>query len=178
MPEDRPSKTDAVDDAPSAASAASGGLKAWLPLLVTIVLMPVLAYGITQYVLVPQLQKSLGLTAAKAVDGKVKKDNPKDKPVSLPMNKLLVNVAGSMGARYLLVSLSVVGSGEDFKAKLDEHDAQLRDMACSVLGSKSLSDLEKPGERNLIRNELISGFNNILGDSTVQEIYFPEFAIQ
>jgi flagellar basal body-associated protein FliL len=30
----------------------------------------------------------------------------------------------------------------------------------------------------MIRNELLSGFNNILGDGTVQEIYFPEFAIQ
>ena len=76
------------------------------------------------------------------------------------------------------MTLSVVGSGEDFKAKIDDHDAQLRDMACGVLGSKSLADLEKPGERNLIRNELIAGFNNILGDSTVSEMYFPEFAIQ
>ena len=30
----------------------------------------------------------------------------------------------------------------------------------------------------MIRNELISGFNNILGDGSVEEIYFPEFAIQ
>jgi flagellar FliL protein len=83
-----------------------------------------------------------------------------------------------MGARYLLVSLSIVGTGADFKNVVDEHDAQLRDMASGVLGSIPLADLEKPGERNLIRNELISGFNNILGDSTVQEIYIPEFAIQ
>jgi flagellar basal body-associated protein FliL len=30
----------------------------------------------------------------------------------------------------------------------------------------------------MIRNELITGFNNILGDSVVQEIYLTEFAIQ
>jgi flagellar FliL protein len=72
----------------------------------------------------------------------------------------------------------LVGSGPDFQAKITEHDAQLRDIASGVLGSKSLADLEKPGERNLIRNELISGFNGILGDSAIQEIYLPEFAIQ
>jgi flagellar FliL protein len=138
----------------------------------------------TQFVLLPGLQKQLGGIVPASAPGsaptaaKAKPDSAKEKPVSVSMSKLLVNVAGTMGARYLLVTLSVVGSGVDFKTKIDDHDAQLRDMAAGVLGSKSLTDLEKPGERNLIRNELIAGFNSILGDSTVQEIYFPEFAIQ
>jgi flagellar basal body-associated protein FliL len=78
----------------------------------------------------------------------------------------------------LLVSLSVAGSNANFKEKMQEHDAQLRDMACSSLAAKTLADLEKPGARNLIRSELITGFNNILGDSMVQDIYLTEFAIQ
>ena len=94
------------------------------------------------------------------------------------MTKLLVNVAGTMGQRYLLVSLSIVGADTDFKEKLQEHDAQLKDMACGALATKTLADLEKPGARNLIRAELISGFNNILGSPAVQEIYLTEFAIQ
>jgi flagellar FliL protein len=182
MPEERPAKTPPTDDAAIPASAPSaGGFQSWLPLIITIVLMPVLAWGVTKFVLLPQLQKSLGITStagAAVGGGSSAVRDPKAKLVTVPVNKLLVNVAGSMGARYLLVSLSVVGTGDDFKAKLDEHDAQLRDMACGVLAAKSMTDLEKPGERNVIRNELISGFNNILGDSTVQEIYIPEFAIQ
>ena len=94
------------------------------------------------------------------------------------MNKLLVNVAGTMGSRYLLVSLSIVGADPDFKSKLQAHDPQLRDLACGALSTKTLADLEKPGARNLIRSELISGFNNILGGALVQEIYLTEFAIQ
>jgi len=142
--------------------------------------MPVLAFGMTQYVLLPRLQDGLGAkpSAAAPAAAKPKKENPGAKPVSVPMNKLLVNVAGTMGARYLLVSLSVVGSGSDFKEQMQSHDAQLRDAASSVLGAKTLADLEKPGARNLIRNELLASFNNILGDSVVQDIYIPEFAIQ
>jgi flagellar FliL protein len=178
MPEDRstPPATEAA--APAAKSRVS--LKPWLPLLITVFLMPVLAWGMTRFVILPQLQKELagGGSAPAAAAAKPKTDPSKEKTVTIPMNKLLVNVEGTLGARYLMVNLAVVGSGADFKAKIDDHDAQLRDMACGVLGSKSLADLEKPGERNLIRNELIAGFNNILGDSTVQEIYFPEFAIQ
>ena len=36
-----------------------------------------------------------------------------------------------------------------------------------ALSSKTLADLEKPGARNLIRTELINGFNNVLGDNSV-----------
>jgi flagellar basal body-associated protein FliL len=51
-------------------------------------------------------------------------------------------------------------------------------MACGALATKTLADLEKPDARNLIRTELMTGFNNILGDSMVQDIFFTEFAIQ
>jgi flagellar protein FliL len=163
----------------AAAPAASGGIKAWLPLIVTLLLMPALAFGVAQYVILPQLQKGLGMKAAAGGDASsAKKDSAGSKAESVVMNKLLVNVADTMGARYLLVSLSVVGNGSDFKQKMTDRDAQLRDMACGALATKTLADLEKPGERNLIRTELITGFNGILGDSTVQEIYLTEFAIQ
>jgi flagellar FliL protein len=169
--------------AAGAPAASSGGIKAWLPLIVMTLLMPALAYAMTAFVMVPKLQKGLGVSGSASAGETASVDKPKKeaagaKTESVPVNKLLVNVAGTMGARYLLVSLSVVGAGSDFKAQMDSHDAQLRDMAQSTLATKTLADLEKPGARNMIRNELLAGFNNILGDGTVQEIYFPEFAIQ
>jgi flagellar FliL protein len=151
-----------------------------LPLIVTAALMPGIAYAMTQFVLVPQLKKSLGLSPASAITVKAKeaKPGPETKLESVQMNKLLVNVAGTMGARYLLVSLSVAGSDQDFKGKVAARDPQMRDFACGVLATKTIADLEKPGARNVIRSELISGFNNILGGALVQEIYLTEFAIQ
>ena len=179
MPDDDKKNADG-EGSSGAAPAASGGFKAWLPLLVTILLMPALAFGVAQYVLLPQLQKGLGIKTPDAGGDSAssKKDSASSKQQIVLMNKLLVNVAGTMGARYLLVSLSVAGTSSDFKDKMAEHDAQLRDMASGSLATKTLADLEKPDERNLIRTELISGFNNILGDSSVQDIYFTEFAIQ
>jgi len=168
----------------AAAPAAASGGNPWIPLIVMIVLMPVLAFVMTNFVILPKLQKGLGggsaTTAAAAGDAKGKKEGAAlaAKKETVALNKLLVNVSGTMGARYLLASLSVVGAGADFKTKMEEHDAQLRDMAQGALRTKTIADLEKPTAQNLIRNELISGFNNILGDGTVEEIYFPEFAIQ
>jgi flagellar FliL protein len=158
--------------------APTGGFKAWLPLVATLLIMPVLAYSMTTFVLLPRLQKGLGMAPVVAADTKNPKSTAPAKKDSVVLNKLLVNVAGTMGARYLLVSISVVGSDADFKTKMADFEPQLRDMACGALSAKTLTDLEKPGARNLIRTELISGFNNILGGSMVQEIYLTEFAIQ
>jgi len=170
-------KPAATESAPEPAPAAkSGGISAWLPLILAVVLMPVLAFGMTKFVIVPELQKSLGIK----LPGETKPKAAADvKKISVPFNKLLVNIAGTMGARYLLVSVTVVGTGgEAFKTKMAENDAQLRDMAMGTLANKTLADLEKPGARNLIRTELINGFNNVLGDNSVQEIYITEFGIQ
>jgi flagellar FliL protein len=180
MPEDD-NKEEAAETPAPAPVAAGGGFKAWLPLIVTILLMPALAFGVAQFVILPQIQKGLGIKttgASTSAAGDSKKEASGAKQESVLMQKMLVNVAGTMGARYLLVSVSVVGTGADFKQKMADRDAQLRDMACGDLATKTLADLEKPGARNLIRTELINGFNNILGDSSVQDIYFTEFAIQ
>ncbi len=169
----------AAAEAKPPAAAAQAGFKAWLPLLATALAMPLLAFAMTRFVLLPQLQKGLGISAAPTeVHAKGAKEGEAAKQEPMPMNKLLVNVAGTMGSRYLLVSLSIVGSDPDFKAKIQAHDPQLRDLACGALATKTLADLEKPGARNLIRSELISGFNNILGAPLVQEIFLTEFAIQ
>jgi flagellar FliL protein len=178
-----PDEASAAAPAPSPAAPSGAGFTAWLPLVITVLLMPALAYAMTTAVLLPRLQKGLGATAVSAASAstsepEAKKNNSAAKKETVTMNKLLVNVAGTMGARYLLVSLSMGGSDPDFKNKVQDFEPQLRDMACGTLSTKTLADLEKAGARNLIRSELISGFNSILGAPLVQEIYLTEFAIQ
>jgi flagellar FliL protein len=170
----------AENAAETAPVAPSSGFKSWLPLILAVVLMPALAFGMTKFVIVPELQKSLGIKEnADGGSGAKSKSGADSKKISVPFNKLLVNIAGTMGSRYLLVSVTLVGTGgEAFKTKVAENDAALRDMAMGALANKTLADLEKPGARNLIRTELINGFNNVLGDSSVQEIYITEFGIQ
>ena len=181
---DKPAPTPEGAAPAAEAPAAGGGIKALLPLILSVVLMPVIAFAMTKFVLLPQLQK--GLVVRAATPGghgeggeKSKKEPAGAKRETVIFNKLLVNVSGTMGARFLQVSLSISGTGgEEYKKKMEEHDAQLKDMATSALALKTIADLEKPNARNLIRTELITGFNNILGDAMVQEIYFTDFAIQ
>lgn len=181
-----PAPEAAAPAAEFASSASAGGMAAWLPLILSVVLMPVLAYATTLFVLAPKLQKALGApAAAEAGHGKKgagghggKEGEGEAKKTNVALKKVLVNVAGTQGTRFLLANLTLVGAGEEFKAKVEENQDQLADVAAGVLGSKTISDLERPGARNLIRSELITVFNSVLGEGAVKEIYLTEFAVQ
>jgi flagellar basal body-associated protein FliL len=83
-----------------------------------------------------------------------------------------------MGTSYLMTSLTLVGKDESFKSKVEQNKDQLLDLATGTLCTKTISDLEKPGARNVIRAELLTLFNNALGGPVIQEIYITELAIQ
>ena len=173
------------------AAAAPGGIKAWLPLILTVVTMPLLAFATTRFVLIPKLAKSAGqpevvAAVAAAEPAAEAKGKEKEKTgaaagkakTSVQLNKLLVNVAGTMGTRYLMTSVTLVGTDPDFHNKIDENHDQLMDLATGTLRTKTIADLEKPGALNVIRAELMTVFNNALGGPLVQEIYITELAIQ
>ena len=191
-----------------------GGIKAFLPLIIMVVLMPVLAFTTTKFLILPKIVQARGDVAheeggehgetAEAAGGghgtkeeggdkghgkEPAKDAGKEKEhggksaggkkkQSVPIAKVIVNVAGSMGSRYLMTSFTVVGSHNDFKTTIEDNKDQLLDLANSAMASKTINDLEKPGARNQLRAELMSIFNNALGSGLVQEIYFTEFAVQ
>ena len=196
--------------AAAGAPAGGGGIKALLPLLVTIVLMPVLAFVTTKFLIVPKIlharggevpeeaaeeggdahgakpeakhgedKADKGHGEAKKPDaGEKGKAGGKGKKQTAQLSKMIVNVAGTAGTRYLMSSITIVGTHADLKGLIEENKDQLLDLANSALASKTISDLEKPGSRNQLRSELMSIFNNALGGTIVQEIYFTEFAIQ
>jgi flagellar FliL protein len=198
-------KAEAPKPAEGAAPAAGGGgMKAMLPLILNVVLMPVMAYVMTVFVLLPKINNANvgahaksegGEAAADGAHGDAKAEDhggsgKEEKSgggkhggggakQSVPLSaKVIVNVAGTAGTRYLLAQLTLVGTHAELKDNVDKNDAQLRDVASSVLGTKTIADLDKPGSRNLIRTELIGAFNGVLGEGRVKEIYFTEFAIQ
>jgi flagellar basal body-associated protein FliL len=172
-----------------AAAPAGGGLKAMLPLILTVVLMPVLALVMTKFVLVPKLQQAITASATTtdhgagegAADGTGQPGGAgtaKGSKATVPLPKIIVNVKDTQATRYLMSSYTLVGQGEGFKTLLEANMDQVRDVASGVLGSKSIRDLEKPDARNIIKAELISTINTALGKPAVKEIYITDFAIQ
>jgi flagellar FliL protein len=158
----------------------------WLPVIVVIVLMPVISFALTQYVLIPRIQSSVAAQAAKPGDGDVKTgaesktEAKKDaKPTfSYQFDDVVVNLSGAMGTRYLKTTFSVFSSNPDLQKIITDNKSQLLDVALNVLSSKSMTDLEAPGSKNLVRNDLIANFNQALSSDVVEQIYFTEFVVQ
>lgn len=174
-----------ADEKAAAAPAAPAGVKAWIPLIIAVVAMPGLAFVTTHFVLLPKFERVVAgvkagpAPAATATTVASNGASGGDKvKVTVSLSKLLVNVAGTMGTRYLMTSVTLVGNTPDFKDKIDQNKDQLMDLATGTLSSKTISDLEKPGARNVIRAELMTVFNNALGGPVIQEIYITEMAIQ
>jgi flagellar protein FliL len=173
----------AAEGSPASAAKPAASSNPWIPLIITVLLMPALAFATTRFVLVPQMKKALGQPAAAAVEttgtnadaGGVVAGSAK---VTVPLSKILVNVAGTAGTRYLMTSITLVGTDANLKEKIDMNKDQLLDLATGTLCTKTISDLEKPGARNVIRAELQTVFNNALGGPFIKEIYITELAIQ
>src|SRR5687767_12148574 len=106
--------------AASAPAAAAGGLKAWLPLVANLVLMPALAYATATFLLLPKLNSAAksgagGESAAhkggnKAGENTTRKESAgkgSSAKILTPLSgKVLVNVSGTMGTRYLLANIT------------------------------------------------------------------------
>jgi flagellar FliL protein len=155
-----------------------GGIHAWLPLIVTALAMPILAYATTNYLLVPKVVRALSSPSSNAPNSAPSPVTEGENRQTATLNKMVVNVAGTMGTRYLLSSITLVGTSADFKSRVDERRDQLLDLATSTLGNKTIADLEKPGARTQLRTELLSVFNNAFGNDFIAEIYITELAIQ
>lgn len=177
----------AAGEKSAAASASSGGLKAWLPTIAVLVLAPVCTWAVGQFVLIPQLQKKLAATPAAeetAADshhegghGEKGKDG-KDAAPNYEFQNVVVNLAGTMGTRYLKTSFLVTGAEPNIKAVFEANKPRLTDVTLNVLSSLSLSDLEEPGAKNVLREKLVAAYNQAMGRKIAEQVYFSDFVVQ
>jgi len=181
-------------DAPAAAAApaaAGGGAKSWMPVIAALILAPVATWATIEFVLVPRLQKKMAVAGAEAgghaespapapaapAKGKDGKD-AKDGGPSYEFQNVVVNLAGTMGTRYLKTSFIVTGADANIKAIFDGAKPKLTDVTLNVLSSLTLADLEEPGAKNIIREKLVSAYNQAVGRRVADQVYFSDFVIQ
>ena len=176
----------------AAAPAAGGGFKAWLPVVAALVLAPAATWATVEFLLVPRLQKKL--TAAATAEpaaapaaaeghgeghgGGGKEGGKEEGSPNYEFQNVVVNLAGTMGTRYLKTSFIVTGSDSGIKAAFDSNKARLTDVTLNVLSSLTLADLEEPGAKNVIREKLVTAYNQALGRKVAEQVYFSDFVIQ
>jgi flagellar FliL protein len=188
-------------DAAAAAAPKGGGGGGMMPLIVMIVLMPAISYAMMQFVFIPKIRgiaaetqvahaaedgkgghktehKTEHKAEAKHGKGKHGKEGDAKSGFSYDFENVVVNLSGTMGTRYLKTNFTAEGSNPDLRTAIEENKKQLLDVASSVLGSRTLADLEQPGAKNVIRNDLIANFNQTLKSDLIERIFFSEFVVQ
>ncbi|MFV0348754.1 MAG: flagellar basal body-associated protein FliL [Halodesulfovibrio sp.] len=103
--------------------------------------------------------------------------SPKDaQVVTLPT--FLVNLADPLGRRYIKLTLDVEVVNPEVAKELEAAQAKVRDAVILLLSSKSYADLAPLENKILLKNELVTRLNQILGGSKVVRVYFTELVIQ
>lgn len=187
-------KSAAPAEAPAPSGPSKGSaLKVWLPTIAAIVLAPAASFAVSQFVLLPRMQQKLSAPiverpadsgSAPAADEGGKKDSKDEKggapSANYEFNNVVVNLAGTMGTRYLKTSFVVTAADKNgsIKALFDAQKAKLTDITLNVLSSLTLADLEEPGAKNVLREKLVAAYNQALDKRIVDQVYFSDFVIQ
>ena len=192
--------------AEGAAAAPAKAPSPWVPIVAVCVLMPAISFATTQFLLLPKIrgavleQKAIVHAAKPEGKGEAKKGHGEAAKgghgkeehgkgegaegggaggaFSYDFENVVVNLSGAMGTRYLKTSFTTLSDNPDLKKLIDENKKQLLDVALSVLSTRTMADLEQPGSKNVVRNDLMANFNQALKSDLVSQIYFSEFVVQ
>lgn len=180
----------------------------WMPVIAILVLMPAITFAVAQFVIIPKMKSLVqeqhpaeggaekdghAESAAKGEHGKPETKGGHGKPEAkgghgkgaeggdqgtYDFENVVVNLSGTMGTRYLKASFTVYSDNADLKKVIDQNKKQLLDVATTVLGSRTLADLEQPGAKNVVRNDLMANLNQAVKSDLISQIFFSEFVVQ
>lgn len=136
------------------------GVLAWLPALVILIGMPLLALVAVKHVLIPTLRETYSQEAAMNAEYSAAQETP------VVLARIPLKIANTT-----FRSVGLVGSDASFTAKIDQNKAMLTSVALSDLKGKTASDLDKPGALDRLRVKMTADFNRVLGEPVVKEVY-------
>ncbi len=163
-------------------SAKGGGSGGMLPALLVIVLMPLISFAMFKFLFMPMIKAEIpeegmhpqvdpSSIEVHGDGGEPKYEYKFQKPVT-------VNLKGASQARFLRSEFTMMSANPDFAAVAEQREAAMRNVAIGVLGNLTLADMERESIMNIVRNQLIQGFDHVLQAPMVEEIYFSEWAVQ
>ncbi len=96
--------------------------------------------------------------------------------VTLP--PLTINLADTGSSRYLRLGIDIEVSNKDAISVIESQSAKIRDAIIILLSSKTYQEISTSEGKFLLKNELASRINQILGSPRVVQIYFTDFVVQ
>ena len=148
----------------------SGKMKWIIMLLILLLLGGGIYFGYTMY-----FQDQT--TTAEPQDAQIEEADPADSQV-VTLPSFLVNLSDPLGRRYIKLTLDVEVADQNAAATLESASAKVRDAVILLLSSKTYADLASLESKLLLKNELVTRLNQVIGGSKVVRVYFTELVIQ
>ncbi|MGP8201176.1 MAG: hypothetical protein ACLQU4_16925 [Limisphaerales bacterium] len=140
------------------------GFLAWLPALVILIGMPLLALGTSKYVLVPKMKQIYAQQMAAGQE------------VAAPLlAKIPLNAPDVKGANSGFRCLGLICADSASKEKVEHNKARLTTLAANDLKGKTALDLYQPGVLDATRTRLLADIDRALGGPAVKEVYIAVF---
>ena len=179
----------------------SGGSNPWLPVIVVVVLLPVLSFALMEFVFIPRLQAAVKVDHGADESGQLpivqsggpgapvsaggggghgggQADHGGAKVVQLYHFDTIKTNLANPSTTLIIVKFSAKGSDPRFIETLTQYQVQLTDATLKVLSLLTRIDTQSPGIQNVVKNDLIARFNQVLGRSIVEDLYFVDFVTQ
>lgn len=93
----------------------------------------------------------------------------------IPLEKFIVNLAGSKGRKVASVSMELEVKGTAVQEEIDKRKAQLRDIIIIILSSKTYEEVSTREGKDNIRNEIKDTINSFLVKGKISNVFFTEF---
>ncbi|MEE9466665.1 MAG: flagellar basal body-associated FliL family protein [Candidatus Neomarinimicrobiota bacterium] len=155
-------------------------------IVVTVLLLGLLAYILTQRVIVPKLT-GLGDVGDKVRDmrenvqktRKEKKKAAKLGPViAHPISGITANTAGSRGRRFVTFDIILETRVEDARDEMVTREYQIRDAMISYFGGRTVNELATRQFMSAAKDTVKALINGILETGDIDTMYFTKFLIQ
>lgn len=143
------------------------GFRTWLPALVILFGMPLMALFISKYALVQPMKHAFANSAT--LSGTLLTGDA----ARVCYAKLPLSVSAPKGGGFR--SIALLTAGDSFKTVIDKNAPRLISIAARDLKGLTPADLDKPGALDAKRAELLADLNHALGSPIVQELYLAEW---
>ena len=95
------------------------------------------------------------------------------------VDNLVLNPAGSGGARFLMLAAAVEFADSKLVDEMKTRDAEARDVILRVMGARTVDELSDMSIRERLKQELADSLGALFKKKKqIRRIYFPQFVIQ
>ena len=154
-------------------------MKKLIRYVVLLVVQGGLAYAVTIFLIVPWLTgQPLPWQEKPPAEGEEEVEERQELGPLVPVEGVLVNVAGSKGRRFCKASLTLEADNAAQSREAETRMPVVRGLIIDILASKDLDELVTPTARDILRTEILAALNEDATEGGFRDLYFTEYLVQ